>query len=113
MSNAYIRTIASLALALVTFSGTLLDQTTGQPLSRVSVHAQGPSQADATTDAHGRFHLTALRPGTYTISVQSSDVPQQTFRFTLPAEHSVARTIKACSTTLDYHCGTPGGAGPG
>gem|GEM_PF-4110725 len=52
MSNACLRAVATLALALVTFSGTVLDQTTGQPLTR---------------------------PGTHAISVQSSDAPQQTF----------------------------------
>jgi hypothetical protein len=39
--------------------------------------------------------------------VQSKDVPQQHFRFSI--ERGTVQTVKACSTTLDYHCGTPGG----
>jgi hypothetical protein len=110
MLNAYIRTIGGFALALVTFSGTLLDQTTNQPLTGVHVNASGPSTAHGSTDSRGNFTLSNLKPGRYTITVQSKDVPQQTFSYKIT--RSTAQTIKACSTTLDYHCGTPGG-GPG
>ena len=112
MSIAYTRTLASLMLALATFSGTLLDKTTGQPLTKVHVHAAGPATADATTDAHGRFTLKHLAPGTYTINVQSNDVPPQTFTVKLAGNRITVLTMKACSTTLDYHCAAPGG-GPG
>ncbi|HTV92580.1 MAG TPA: carboxypeptidase regulatory-like domain-containing protein [Verrucomicrobiae bacterium] len=112
MSTAYTRTLASLALALATFSGTLLDKTTGQPLTKVQVHVTGPATADATTDAHGRFTLKNLAPGAYTINVQSNDVPPQTFTVKLVGNRITVLTIKACSTTLDYHCAAPGG-GPG
>jgi hypothetical protein len=110
MSTAYTRSLMSLALALVTFWGTLLDKTTNQPLTLVRVHASGPSSSRTTTDTRGRFALTNLRPGQYTITVQSNDVPKQTFDFKIT--RSTTQTIKACSTTLDYHCAGPGG-GPG
>jgi hypothetical protein len=112
MHEPRINALASLVLALATFSGTLVDQTTGQPLTQVVVHVSGLSKSYATTDAHGRFTFTNLRPGGYTVEVESNDVPQQTFHVTLPADHTTVLTIKACSTTLDYHCATPGG-GPG
>lgn len=107
------KVLATFALALVTFSGTLLDQTTGQPLTNVHVHAAGPSAGNATTDAHGRFTLKSLQPGSYTVTVESNDVPQQTFKVTLAGNRITVLTIKACSTTLDYHCAGPAGPGPG
>lgn len=113
MSTVYTRTVAALALALATFSGRLVDQTTGQPLTHVHVHAAGPSTGEATSDAHGRFTLRKLRPGAYTIVVQSDDVPQQTFHVTLSGNRVTALTMKACSTTLDYHCAAPGDDGGG
>jgi len=109
MSTAYTRTLVSIALALATFSGTLLDKTTGQPLTKVHVHVAGPSAADATTDAHGRFTLKNLAAGTYTVNVESNDVPPQTFTVKLAGSRITVLTMKACSTTLDYHCSTPGG----
>jgi len=115
MSIVYTRTIAALALVITTFSGQLVDQTTGQPLVKVHVRAVGPSRADATSDAQGRFTISHLRPGNYRIVVQSNDVPQQSFRVTLSANRVTALTMKACSTTLDYHCAAPddGGGGGG
>jgi hypothetical protein len=109
MSNAHTRSFLSLVLALAAISGQLLDQTTGQPLTRVHVHAAGPSHGDATSDAHGRFTISGLRPGRYTIDVESNDVPQQSFHVTVAPNHTAALTMKACSTTLDYHCAVPGG----
>lgn len=102
--------LALLALALVTFGGTLLDRTTQQPLIGVYVQVTGPSTRHATTDAHGTFAIANLKPGNYNITVQSRDVPQQHFHLRLT--RNTAETIHACSTTLDYHCGSPGG-GPG
>jgi hypothetical protein len=110
MHGLRIKALASLVLALATFSGTLVDKTTGQPLTHVLVHVSGLSNAYATTDAHGRFTVKDLRPGGYNVTVESNDVPQQTFHVTLAADHITVLTIKACSTTLDYHCATPGGA---
>jgi|HubBroStandDraft_4_1064222.scaffolds.fasta_scaffold787235_1 hypothetical protein len=107
MLNRFTRSALTLSLALVTFWGTLLDKTTDQPLTGVRVITAGPSTARTTTDFRGKFTLTNLRPGDYTITVQSKDVPQQHFRFSI--ERGTVQTVKACSTTLDYHCGTPGG----
>ncbi len=103
------KTLATLALALVTFWGTLLDQTTNQPLTAVRVNATGPSTARASTDSRGKFTLGNLKPGHYTITVQSKDVPLQRFEYKITK--GTTQTIKACSTTLDYHCGSPGGGG--
>jgi hypothetical protein len=111
MSNAHTRSLLSLAVALAVLSGQLLDQTTGQPLTHVSVHASGPSRGAATSDAHGRFTIGGLRPGRYTIDVESNDVPQQTFHVTVAPNGTTPLTMKACSTTLDYHCAMPGGGG--
>jgi hypothetical protein len=105
------KAFAMLALALVTFWGTLLDKTTNQPLTSVRVSASGPSTARGSTDSRGKFTLTNLRPGQYTITVQSKDVPPQSFDYKITK--GTTQTIKACSTTLDYHCGSPGGGGPG
>jgi hypothetical protein len=113
MSNAFIRSACTFALVLVTFAGTLLDRTTGQPLARVHVHAAGPSSADAVTDGHGRFTLNSLKPGAYTVTVESNDVPQQQFSVKLVQNRTTVLTMKACSTTLDYHCAGPGSSGPG
>lgn len=105
------KALAMLALALVTFWGTLLDKTTNQPLTGVRVSASGQSTARASTDSRGKFTLVNLRPGQYTITVQSKDVPPQNFDYKITK--GTTQTIKACSTTLDYHCGSPGGGGPG
>lgn len=106
-----IKTLVMLSLALVTFWGTLLDKTTNQPLTAVRVTATGPSSARGSTDSRGKFTLVNLKPGQYTITVQSKDVPQQTFDRKITK--GTTQTIKACSTTLDYHCGSPGGGGAG
>lgn len=98
--------LASFAFVLVTFWGTLLDKTTNQPLEGVRVNAAGPVSAHGLTDASGKFALANLRPGNYTITVQSKDVPAQSFTFKVT--RSVRQTIEACSTTLDYQCGDRG-----
>jgi hypothetical protein len=102
------KTFAALVLAFVTFSGTLLDQTTSQPLTGVGISASGPTAAHARSNSSGKFKLSNLKPGHYTITVQSKDVPKQTFDFTI--NRNTSKTIRACSTTLDYRCGGPAGA---
>ncbi len=93
-----------LALALVVvLNGRVLDRTTGQPLVGVEVSTGG---RHARTDAKGRYALRNLRPGRYTLTLQSHDVPAQTFRVTVRAP-ATRFDMRACSTTLDYGCGRP------
>jgi hypothetical protein len=107
MSMPHIRPLASLILAVIAFSGQLLDQTTSQPLAHVKLRVSGQASAGATTNADGRFTLRVFKPGTYAVTAESDDVPPQTFRVTVGKHQSSAITVKLCSTTLDYHCATP------
>jgi hypothetical protein len=110
MSGTHARSLGVIGILGVTLlSGRVLDRTTGQPLSNVQIHA---ARASTSTDKDGRFRLTGLTPGTYTLTLQSDDVPLERVRVTIKAGRNV-RDVRACSTTLDYGCGTapPGGAG--
>ena len=100
-----------LGLVVVTLlSGRVLDRTTGQPLPDVRVTTAG---ASASTDKDGRYVLRGLAPGSYTLTLQSNDVPTYRVRVTLKAGRN-ERDVRACSTTLDYGCGeAPGAAGAG
>jgi Carboxypeptidase regulatory-like domain len=100
-------TVAS-TLALVVLLGHVTDATTGQPLVNVTI-AIGSHQT--TTDKSGAYRLTGLKPGRYTLSASSNDVPPQ-HRGVVVKEHSAQTTVDLvlCSTTLDYSCA---GAGPG
>ncbi len=99
------------ALVAVAFlSGHVLDRTTGQPLPGVRVTTAG---ATASTDKDGRYVLRGLAPGSYTLTLQSDDVPAYRVHITVKAGRN-ERDVRACSTTLDYGCGeapAPGGAG--
>ena len=111
MPPTHIRTWLSLALAVAVLSGHIVDQTTDQPLVGVKITLSGASKAVATTDRNGRFRLTGLKPGTYTLTMESNDVPPQTSSVRLRSGEIRAVDLKLCSTTLDYHCGpaSPGG----
>lgn len=111
MPRSHIRSFLLLALALVTFSGQFVDATTGQTMPNLAVTADGPSHASTKTDAHGRFVLKGLKPGAYTLRVESDDVPPQRFDVKMKAGSSTVMTMRVCSMTLDYHCATPGGGG--
>ncbi len=111
MSSAHIRSLGCVALVFATFSGHVVDVTTGQPMPGVHIHLAGAATSDVTTDAAGRFVIRRLRPGGYTISVESDDVPEQDFPVKLVANRITVLDLKVCSTTLDYHCGGPGGGG--
>ncbi|MGZ3496598.1 MAG: carboxypeptidase regulatory-like domain-containing protein [Vulcanimicrobiaceae bacterium] len=97
-------TLAALAIAL--FVGHVTDKTTGQALSGVTVQAAGEhGTATATTDHDGRFEFEHLTPGRYTLTLSSKDVPVQVFHITVTGEPQSV-SVKACSTTLDYECGS-------
>jgi hypothetical protein len=95
--------VAILVFALL--MGRVTDITTGQPLIGVRVTLAGPQRGSATTDREGRYRITGLRPGTYRMTLVSSDVPVQ--RRTVAVGRVTTLDIKACSTTLDYSCGAP------
>jgi protocatechuate 3,4-dioxygenase beta subunit len=97
--------------AVVILTGRVLDRTTGQPLSGVSITAPG---ASATSDGAGRYRLRGLHPGNVTLTLESPDVPAQHLTVRLGAG-TTQRDLRACSTTLDYACGVPAappGGGP-
>jgi hypothetical protein len=104
------RFLACLAFLLATISGRLLDNTTGQPLAKVQVLLRGPHAAATRSDAEGRFTFRNLPAGTYTIVVQSRDVPRQTHAVQVRAGAAATIDLHVCSTTLDYQCG---GGSPG
>lgn len=93
-----------MALALITLTGHVLDKLTGQDLSGVTVSVPGAKVRPVTTNDDGLFKL-RLPAGTYTIHLESNDVPPQEFTVKLRAtQRTVAQDFKACSLTLDYHC---------
>jgi hypothetical protein len=89
------------ALLLAVLVGTVSDRTTGQPLPGVRVSA---GAAHATSRADGGFRLTGVKPGSATLSVESDDVPPQSFMVMVGKTTSRA-DLRVCSTTLDYNCG--------
>lgn len=102
------------AAALAALTGTLHDNTTGQPLVGVAVTAGSGTHAQtARTDTNGRFVLRHLAPGTYTLHFSSKDVPAQSARVRVRGG-MVHVDLRACSMTLDYSCaGSNGGPGGG
>jgi len=100
--------ILTVAVALATVSGRVLDTTTGQPLPGVRVAA---GTATATTDARGRFVLRRVRIGTQTLTLESNDVPLQRLTIRIKATNA-PHDLHACSTTLDFHCGDANGPAP-
>ncbi len=96
------RGVATLVMTIVI--GTIVDRTTGQPLTAVDVRAVGPAKATARTNDSGSFTLRALTPGRYTLTLSSDDVPPQTFALTVGGAKQQHVSLTACSTTLDYSC---------
>lgn len=100
------------AVALTILIGQVTDKTTGQPLVGVQITgtAHGGSRFAATTNEHGLFHMN-LPAGRYRFHLSSSDVPPQQRDVVVKGKRQSV-TLQACSTTLDYSCGSggPGGA---
>lgn len=99
---------AAAAFALAVLVGHVTDATTGQPLANVTI---GIGSQHTSTDKRGAYRLSGLKPGQYTLSARSMDVPPQ--RRSVIIKQNTAQTtldLVLCSTTLDYNCA---GAGPG
>ena len=107
MAIAHIRTLACFALVVSTFAGRLIDEGNSRALDGVRIHAEGVQSADTVTDKSGRFTLSNLKPGSYTVTAQSETVPVQEFHVTLPANRTTIMDMKVCSTQYDAHCGPP------
>ena len=90
-------------LGIVVLTGRVLDRTTGQGLPHVSVYV---GDASATTNASGRFIVRHLKPGPTDVTLKSDDVPTQHYLIRIGAG-TTNHDFRACSTTLDYNCGTP------
>ena len=86
--------------------GQIRDLTTGQPLPNVTVSI---GSHHAATDAQGRYRLSGIAPGDYTLKAESDDVPATTHQVHVSGTQTKA-DLRVCSTTLDYGCG---GSGPG
>lgn len=97
--------------ALAVLSGTISDNTTGQPLTDVTVTTQhGAHKFSARTDSDGQFTLRDIPDGSYTLHLSSHDVPEQSTQVQVKGNATHVH-LHACSTTLDYSCGggMPGG----
>jgi protocatechuate 3,4-dioxygenase beta subunit len=94
-------------LILALLVGHVTDATTGQPLANVTI-AIGSQHT--TTNKHGAYRLTGLKPGRYTLSASSNDVPPQQRSAVVKDSAQTTLDLVLCSTTLDYSCA---GAGPG
>jgi hypothetical protein len=95
------------ALVLAVLVGHVTDATTGQPLANVTI-AIGSQHT--STDKHGAYRLTGLKPGRYTLSASSNDVPPQQRSAVVKDSAQTTLDLVLCSTTLDYSCA---GSGPG
>ncbi len=95
------------AFVLAVLAGHVTDATTGQPLANVTIVI---GSRHASTDKHGAYRLTGLKPGHYTLSASSEDVPPQQRSAVVKDSAQTTLDLVLCSTTLDYSCA---GAGPG
>lgn len=99
------------ALLLTVLIGQITDNTTGQPLHGVLVQLrQAGKTLHAVTDDQGDFTIKGLRPGAHVLRYSSDDVPPRQITVTVRGKTQHLH-IGACSTTLDYSCGGPGGGG--
>ncbi len=100
-----LRAVASIAasfFALAMLYGRVTDQTTGQPLVHVTVTA---GSHHGMTSSEGTYRIEGLKPGSYTLTLQSNDVPPQQASVTIRKGATKTKAdLTACSTTLDYAC---------
>lgn len=103
-----VASVAASFFALAVLFGHVTDLTTGQGLAHVTVTANHAHHA--VTHADGSYRIEGLKPGSYTLTLQSNDVPPQQASVTV--RKGAAKTkadLTVCSTTLDYACHpTPG-----
>jgi hypothetical protein len=107
MAMAHIRTFATLALVITAFTGRVLDEGNGRVLEGVHVRAEGPTTSEATTDRGGRFAMPNLKPGPYTVTAESDEVPAQAFHVTVAPARTTSFELRVCSTRYDAPCGPP------
>jgi hypothetical protein len=103
----------SFLAALAILTGTITDKTTGQPLVGVTVTATHAGvQLSAKTNSQGQFVFKRIADGDYALHLSSRDVPPQTMQVKV-AGKATHVSLQACSTTLDYRCGSPNMPGGG
>ena len=108
MTRSIMATLGALAFTLLV--GQITDKTTGQPLRGVRVEIrERRATLHANTGSDGRFRLAGVTPGTHVLHYSSDDVPPQTLSIVVKGAKQQLR-ITACSTTLDYSCGSGGGS---
>ncbi len=107
MAMAHIRTFATIALVVTALAGRVLDEGNGHALEGVHVLAEGPTTSEATTDRSGRYALPNLKPGPYTVTTDSDEVPMQAFHVNVAPGRSTYLDMRVCSTRYDAHCGPP------
>jgi hypothetical protein len=91
--------------------GHVTDITTGQALPGVTVTLdKGAIHRLVKTDTHGAYRFAGIPDGTYTLTLQSKDVPAASRAAVVHG--STRLDLAACSTTLDYSCAA-GGPGSG
>jgi 5-hydroxyisourate hydrolase-like protein (transthyretin family) len=65
---------APIAMAQQRVTGTVIDRNSGHPVAAAKVSLEGDvlrTERSATTDIEGRFSLSVLSPGSYTLTVSA------------------------------------------
>ena len=66
------------------WGGTVSDSLTGFPLEGVRVTVSGLISGSSDTNFEGRYKITGLQPGTYTVEVSHSDYKNQVITLQMP-----------------------------